>query len=210
MQKEQQTLKEPLLEAEVMRRPEKGIESLLESVKRDCEQGNNCFNENGCDKVRHIYVPQDNPKLIEMGIHTACKANTKCTHDYCGKFKWILDRAKHYADVLGTSQESVLKDWENARSYWYMNYYQDCNQPLIKNVKVFDTIELLKESIAGKGFRCPKCNGISTDAYKCTCENCDWKSYGLFGTMGKGVDILVKSNMKTSHIFFPVAWEDVA
>lgn len=28
----------------------KGIDSLLESIKKDCKEGNNCFNENGCDK----------------------------------------------------------------------------------------------------------------------------------------------------------------
>lgn len=187
---------------------ERGYSSLIEAVKNDCSKGENCFNENGCDKERYINVPQDNPKLLEMGIKTSCKANTKCFHDYCGKFKWIMDRAKHYAEALGSTTEDVLKDWEQQRSYWYFNFYQEGNQPLIDNVKVFNTIAEFKESIKNEGFRCPKCSEASTNAYECSMPKCDWKSYGLFGTMGKGADVVVKEHSKhRSHIFMPIAWE---
>ena len=41
-----------------------------------------------------------------------------------------MDRAKHYSEQSGKSVEHILKVWEENRTYWYMNYYQECNQPL--------------------------------------------------------------------------------
>ena len=102
----------------------KGIESFKAEVMKDCQSANNCFSENGCTKERYKYLPEDNPKLIEMGIKQKCVANTKCTHDYCGKYKWVLERAKHYAEKTGKTVEEVMEIWENDRTYWYMNYYQ--------------------------------------------------------------------------------------
>ena len=186
----------------------KGIESIKLAVMKDCSEGNDCFNPNGCDKEFTKMVPQTNPRLLEMGIKEACMAQTKCFHKYCDKFKWINDRAKHYAESLNTTEEKVIQGWENERTYWYMNFYQDSKQPLIDNVKVFETLEELEKSVSGKGFRCPKCSGISKDAYECSLGGCDWKSYGLFGTMNKGVNVLIKSTLKKDHIFMPVAWEN--
>lgn len=44
-----------------------------------------------------------------------------------------------------------------------MNYYQEANQPEIKenNVRVFDTVEQMLEAIGMKEFRCSACDGIS-------------------------------------------------
>jgi hypothetical protein len=97
-----------------------------------------------------------------------------------------------------------------------MNYYQECNQPEIKGeaIKVFDTVEDLIISFEDKGFRCPHCGGISKDAYTCDSgkvmsngKPCDWKVYGLFGDMGKGVYIFIKEKLRGQTIFMPVAWE---
>ena len=67
-------------------------------------------------------------------------------HKYCDKFKWVIDRAKHYGEKLGIPWEDILDSWESHRDYWYMNYYQECNQPTILsgNVRVFDTVEDLR------------------------------------------------------------------
>ena len=120
----------------------RGIESLLQSVQNDCKEANNCFNPNGCDKERYLYLPEDKPGLLKMGIKTKCVANTKCTHDYCGKFKWINERAEMYAKLTGKTKEEVIQAWEEQRSYWYMNFYQEGNQPEIKsegmNVVLYD------------------------------------------------------------------------
>jgi len=135
-------------------------------------------------------------------------------HDYRGKLEWVLERAKHYAEKTGLAASDILDAWEAARGYWYMNYYQDCNQPVITgdSVRVFDTLDALKGSIGDKGFRCPACGGVSTDAYSGKemgkGKVCDWKVYGLFGALGKGIYVFVKSETKGQTVFMPVAWED--
>lgn len=126
----------------------KGIESLKEDVLRDCKNGENCFNENGCDHEFYRYVPEDNPKLIEMGITTACLRVSKCFHKYCDKYKWAMDRANHYAEKTGKSVEEIIEIWESDRSWWYMNYYQDGNQPIGGRVGTDERITKSKERTA--------------------------------------------------------------
>ncbi|MBU1692320.1 MAG: hypothetical protein KJ958_00860 [Gammaproteobacteria bacterium] len=131
-------------------------------------------------------------------------------HDYRGKLAWTVARAEHYAQKTGLSAIDILNAWEKSRDYWYMNYYQDANQPEIKgdNVRVFDTVEDLKAAIGEAKFRCPSCGGVSTNPYECNAsQDCNWKSYGLFGTMGKGANVFVKSELRGQEIFTPVAWE---
>ena len=117
-------------------------------------------------------------------------------HDYQATFDWAIERAKHYAEKLCCTWEEVLTAWETDRTYWYMNYYQDCKQPLIKGetVKVF-------------GFRCPKCSKVSKNPQKCTQDGCDWKAFGFFGTLGKGATVILKNSLTPIEIFIPVAWE---
>lgn len=147
----------------------KGIESFKAAVMKDCQSANNCFSENGCTKERYKYLPEDNPKLIEMGFKQKCVANTKCTHDYCGKYKWVLERAKHYAAKTGKTVEEVMEIWENDRTYWYMNYYQDCNQPLLNSESIInyeDWLAELKNRFGNDAkkwaFKCPSCNNVQT------------------------------------------------
>lgn len=130
-------------------------------------------------------------------------------HRYHGKVNWAIERAKHYAEKMNVNWESVLEAWEANRTYWYMNYYQDCNQPLIKGerVKVFEDIEDLRKQVNKLGFRCPRCKKISADPQECSQPDCDWKSYGLFGTLGKGLTIILKDDMTPINIFMPVAFE---
>lgn len=136
-------------------------------------------------------------------------------HDYEAKFQWVIDRAQNYGAALGLDPAEILDAWEKDRTYWYMNYYQESSQPKIdgKNVHVFETVEELKKSIGGPRFRCPACGGISSDAYVCDSgvkrdgKVCDWKAYGLFGTLGKGAFVYVKEKLAGQSIFMPVAWE---
>lgn len=139
-------------------------------------------------------------------------------HDYRGKLAWILERAAHYAEKLGLDACAILSAWEASRDYWYMNYYQDANQPKIENdaVRVFETVDEMQAAIGKAGFRCPCCSGVSRSPYECdsgltmpkSSKVCDWKSYGLFGTAGKGVFIFVKEKLKGESIFMPIAWEE--
>lgn len=173
-----------------------GYLSLKKAVISNCEENKDCkFNPNGCDK----------------------EGRTGCFHKYCDKFKWVIERAKHYGESLDMNWEDILDSWEGRRSYWYMNYYQDANQPLIKadKVRVFDTVEDLHKSIGDKGFRCPSCGQVTTNPYECNSgykvtkdKVCDWKVYGLFGSLGKGINVFVKSEMRSNDIFMPIAWEE--
>lgn len=185
-----------------------GLEKLIEATvlglreKRDfkgrwCEQ----YTE-GCIEKLRAYAAEGK----ECGFNC----------EYCKKFKWVIDRAKHYAEKTGLSWQEILSAWENERGYWYLNYYQDCNQPEIKSdkVRVFETVKELNKSIRDSGFRCPCCNGISKSPYKCSSgikrsdgKICDWNVNGLLGDLGKGVYVYCKDKVRGEHMFMPVEWE---
>jgi len=139
-------------------------------------------------------------------------------HNYRAKLAWIVARARHYAEKTGLKAEDILDSWEKKCDYWYMNYYQDCNQPEIKtgSVRVFETCDELKTAIGQAGFRCPACGGVSKSPYECTTgivinkKPCDWKVYRLFGHLGKGITVYVKEKMNANAIFMPIAWENNA
>lgn len=141
------------------------------------------------------------------------ETQSDCGHkcEYCEKYKWAVDRAKHYEEKLGIPWKEILKSWEDDRSYWFMNYYQNAEQPLIDtdNVFVFETIDELKDK-CGTEFICPACKGISTDPYECNSGKkvgrkiCNWKSYGLF--QHNLAFCYVKSERKGTKIFMPVAF----
>lgn len=125
-----------------------GIESLKAAVQKDAAEGNNCFNENGCDHEFHRTVPETNPAFIKMGFKTACKCVSKCTHKYCDTYKWTIDRAKHYAEKTGRTVDEILEAWESGRTYWYMNYYNEYNQPLEgRPAKNLDELKLTAEAL---------------------------------------------------------------
>jgi hypothetical protein len=139
-------------------------------------------------------------------------------HDYRAKLKWVAERAQHYAEKTGILAAEILDAWEKDRRYWYMNYYQEANQPRIEagKVRVFETPEDLQAAIGTVGFRCPMCRGVSKSPFECDSKQemspgkvCDWKVYGLLGHLGKGVYVFVKSRIAGTAIFMPVAWEGV-
>lgn len=136
-------------------------------------------------------------------------------HNYRAKLAWVLDRASHYAQKTGTRAEDILDAWEKRRDYWYMNYYQECNQPVItgNRMRVFDSMSQIALAVGNDGYRCPFCNGKSTNPYECNSglsikgKRCDWKVYGLFRDLGKGVQLFVKDGLQTDLIFMPIKWE---
>jgi hypothetical protein len=149
----------------------------------------------------------ENCRFHPEGCICDTNQSTKCFHRFCDKFKWVTDRAQHYAEKLGLSADDVLDSWEANRSYWYMNYYQGSNQPEIKSdsVKVFERLDDLRASLGDAGFRCPSCGKVSKSPYEC--NHCDWKVYGLLGHMGRGINVYVKEKLKGQDIFMPIAWE---
>ena len=137
-------------------------------------------------------------------------------HDYRAKLQWIVDRAKLYAEKTGLEPSVILDTWEDKRSYWYMNYYQESNvpDPSSNRFRIFKTVEEFKESAKEPKFRCPLCGGISTNPYECNSgkkmnknEVCDWKVYGLLSDLGKGVFVYFLDLVEGNKIFMPIAWE---
>ena len=129
---------------------------------------------------------------------------------------FAIKRAQHYAEKLNLDASDILNAWEKARTYWFLNYYQECNQPEIKadRVRIFENPEELHQAIGKNVFRCPMCGGVSKSPYECTSglemskgKICDWKSWGLFHDLGKGIYIYVKSELRGEIIFMPLAWE---
>lgn len=188
-----------------------GIETLIKAIERDLKEdlerkqrgtfsmGRGCwhYNEKCVDKMRQYEK-------------TGVLCENEC--EYCNKFKWVIDRAKHYAEKTGLSVDEVLESWEEDRSYWFLNYYQECNQPELKDgTKVFASIDEWRKSVGDKGFRCTMCGGVSTDPCKCNSglpmksgKNCDWTTYGLFLS---GVSVYFVKERKNARIFKPIAWE---
>jgi len=140
-------------------------------------------------------------------------------HDYFAKVRWAVERAQHYAEKTGIPAADILDAWESRRGYWYMNYYQDSRQPEIKgdHVRVFEKAEDVTQAVGLLGFRCPRCGGVSTDPRTCNSGleielydgrgPCDWKAYGLLGTLGKGLYVFVKELVGGQEIFMPIAFE---
>jgi len=44
-------------------------------------------------------------------------------------FRWVIGRAIHYSHFQNRRVEDVLNGWETKRTYCWINFYQECNQP---------------------------------------------------------------------------------
>lgn len=129
--------------------------------------------------------------------------------------KYLREKLQQYSNVLNIPQEEILKAWEDKRNYSAINYYQNCNQPSLDKVRVFESVQDMLKSIGENKFRCPACEGVSTNPYECNSgiviaknRKCDWSVYGLLGDLGKGANVFCKDKMAGETIFMPLAWED--
>jgi len=179
---------------------EKGLESLIEATVLGLREKRD-FAGRWCEK----YTEECVQRLRKYGDD-----GEECGFDceYCSKYKWVINRAKHYEEKLGIAWKEILRSWEEDRSYWYLNYYQDCEQPRIdrQNVRVFNTLDDFKKSAIHNEYICPSCESITNNAYEC--QHCHWKVYGLFTDMGKGVFVYIKDKKKGQTIFMPKAWKN--
>ena len=158
-------------------------------------------------------------KKLLADVEKDIAGHARSYEDCHEKLDWIVGRAEHYAEKLNLDACDILNAWEKGRNYWYMNYYQECEQPTItaERVRVFETSEDLRQAVGTLGFRCPMCGGISRSPYECDSgldmapgKKCDWKSWGLFKDLGKGIYIYVKEKLQGQVIFMPIAWEKEA
>lgn len=127
-----------------------------------------------------------------------------------------------YSAVLGVDQRELLEQLERRRNYSAVNYYQEANFPALDGVHVFEDLQEFRERFPSGKYRCPACGGISNSPYECDtgmkigsgqkAEVCDWKSYGLFRTLGKGMRIAFRKDFLqhplVEEIFLPLEAED--
>lgn len=52
-------------------------------------------------------------------------------------FKWIIARATHHAYMHNVTLDVILNKWEEGKDYWWLNAYQDCNQPKLYKPVLF-------------------------------------------------------------------------
>lgn len=100
------------------------------------------------------------------------KEGLRSKEELDSKLKWVLDRADAYADACKVKRDDVLKAWETKRNYWWLNFYQDCNQPdpaRMKGTPVVLYADWLKEGSRLYGpdmldwrLKCPACGHIQT------------------------------------------------
>jgi hypothetical protein len=112
---------------------------------------------------------------------------------------FLCEIVPQYAKVMDKSNVETLEILAKSRNCNYTNYFQECNLPKLSDVYIFETENDFFEKFPSKEYQCPSCSKISTDYQKCNSDYtdkngvvCNWKVYGLFGSMGKGIKVLVK------------------
>jgi hypothetical protein len=125
--------------------------------------------------------------------------------------KFIRSKTSHYADRLGFEPFHILTSMEAARRVTAPNHYQEANYPNLDGVIVFDNAKEYHECFPSRRFLCPACEGISTDATVCDSgvvdkhgDPCDWKAFGLFGTMGKGFRFVLKDTFLEKAVVYEI------
>lgn len=160
---------------------------------------------------------QQRVDVVLSKIEDACKGYSADTP--ARTIAFIRQFTAEYAEVLSLSQADVIEAIEAKRDYSAPNFYQQANFPSLDGVRLFDTLEAFRAAIPSRKFRCPCCQGISTDPYACNSgdkksdgETCNWKSYGLFRTIGKGMRVVIKEGFlehpEVHEIFMPVEFEE--
>jgi len=169
--------------------------------------------------------------MIEMYEQTITKLKKEAFDSWGGKEgearstaieSFIRQLTKNYSQTLGMSEESILDSIEKHRSYSAINYYQQHNFPKLEgDIEIFNSDEDYINKFPSKKFRCPACDGISTNPQTCnsgeiikkTKQVCNWAAYGLLGTLGKGYRFIIKNTFLEDaivyDIFKPIELENI-
>lgn len=114
---------------------------------------------------------------------------------------FLLQRVPQYAEVMGKTELETLEILAKSRTCNYTNFFQEANIPDLSKVLVFETVEDFKARFPSGKYQCPNCGGISTSFSTCDSgktvdkkskEICNWKVFGLFGDLGKGIQVIIK------------------
>ena len=123
---------------------------------------------------------------------------------------FIRKRVVQYSERLGFTPIEILTAFQKAKNVNAPNYYQEAIIPDITGVIVFDTPKEFRECFPSGRYLCPACDGISKHMTICDAgtlkegEPCDWKAYGLFGTLGKGFRFLVKEGFLEKSVVYEI------
>lgn len=170
-------------------------------------------------------TPTKGIESIKAALSENCQTpgSLVCSCRDCSTYRWIIDRAEHYAEFLNNTPEEVMTQWELGRDYNIHNFYQDANQPKLDSPNVIlldDWIEkgqrLFGDPPQNWRFVCPKCKHVQTPqdfidldvepnrAYQ-ECigrydheRGCDWAAFGLFKITNTKV---IDSFLRASDIF---------
>jgi hypothetical protein len=132
------------------------------------------------------------------------------------KRPWVESMIREYAATLRMRPEALFVAMESNRRYWSANYYQQANQPPLGKIRVFETQAEVEAAIPrGTLFRCPACDGLSKHPTVCDSgkifgdKPCDWKAFGLLGTLGKGFRCVVKEKVLAGDFaVFEIFWPE--
>lgn len=151
----------------------------------------------------------DKEKIISDLKKTTAESFSKESADELVIF--IRNLLASYSKILGLSEDDILTSIESKREYSAVNYYQTANFPDLENVDVFENEEQIREKLSSKQFRCPACEGISTHPTICNSGKemsigkiCDWKAFGLFGTLDSGYSFVVKSTFLVEPVVYNI------
>lgn len=141
--------------------------------------------------------------------------------DRLQKIEFIKLKLLSYSQYLEMDMLDLLRAFEKARNVNCMNWYQEYNFPDLLGVTIVKNKDEFLQRFPSKKFCCPFCSGETSKPQECNSglkvENikghkktvCNWKSYGLFGTMGKGIRVLVVDEFlagdgRVHEIFSPI------
>jgi hypothetical protein len=124
--------------------------------------------------------------------------------------KFIRTKTAHYAEHLGFTPYHILESMEATRHITAPNHYQEANYPSLAGVFIFDSLKEYRECFPSHRFTCPSCGSISTGSSTCDSgvivggKPCDWKAYGLFGTLGKGFRFVLKDKFLKEALVYEI------
>ena len=137
--------------------------------------------------------------------------------------KYLRNKLEEYSKVLDISQKELLEAWEKDRNYSAINYYQECNQPTLKEgkVRVFKNKNELLSSVTVRKFRCPYCGGVSDSPYVCSNKEnlpktssgrkrtiCGYSIEGFITRKNKCTFVYCREEGRGEFIFTPIYWEE--
>ena len=124
---------------------------------------------------------------------------------------FIRKRVDQYSERLGFTPIEILTAFQKAKDVNAPNYYQQAVIPDIADVIIFENAKEFRECFPSRRYVCPGCDGISTNMTVCdsgkpmnNSEPCDWKAFGLFGTLGKGFRFLVKEGFLEKSVVYEI------